>query len=121
MDSYTPSFWLSLAVFAWNLMLTAAVFLRKPGEQATSALAAFKEEHDKERAAAAAALAQAVSDVRLLEERVKHLPTHTDMRMLIDGLSDMRGKLLAVSESVAGQKHTLQLIQEFMSRERSGQ
>lgn len=118
METFTPPFWLNVTQFAWLMILTAAAYLRKPGQDAAlknEQLHAQVAEQDVRNAAEMALLR---SKCELLQSEIRHLPTHGDIRSLIEGMADVKGKLSSVSQGQQAQQHTLQLIQEYMNRSR---
>lgn len=129
MDSLTPGFYLSALQFVWLIAVTAWVALRRPGEEAGKALAdfkaaiatdlaAFRAQVSRQDQANATAMVEQRGDLALLKERLTHMPTHSDIRELVEGMADMRGKLGTLTDGQERQQHTLDLIQEYMNRER---
>ena len=125
MDSFNPNFWLSLAGFIWMIGLTIVAFMRKPGEDATKAIGDLRESISLKNQAFSTEVGvlrqqclSETADLRarqgLLEERLSHLPTHSDTRLLFDRMAEMSGKLTALAEGQRSQQSSLQLIQEFL-------
>lgn len=140
MSSMTIGHWISLAQFVWLVVLTVGAYLRKPGDDAGRAVATLKEATEnaiaalrlevsrsqqeatqdmaERRSRVSHEIAELRSNQALMDERMRHLPTHNDIRALIDGMADMRGKLGALADGQRAQQNTLQLIQDFMHSKR---
>lgn len=114
MDSFTPANWLSAIQIAWLVGVTAAVSLRKPVTDAATAIGALKEACTKQDQLNAAAHASLSARADLLDERIKNLPTHGDIRRLIEGMAEMKGDMSAVRQAQTNQNRTLTMIQEFL-------
>jgi hypothetical protein len=116
MDNLTPGFYLNFLQFAWLLAVTAGVFLRKPGEDAGKHLDELQKAVNKQDQANASDLAEQRAKTALLEERVKNMPTHNDIRALFETMADLKGQLSAVRESQLRQIRALEMIQDFMNK-----
>lgn len=114
----TPGNWISIAQFAWLIALTLGTWLRKPGDDAGRKVATLRDEMQARNESSAREQAELRSRQDLLEERMRHLPTHNDIRSMVDGMADMRGKLAALADGQRVQQSTLQLIQEFLNKQR---
>lgn len=75
--------WLVVALAVWNFLLTVAIWLRKPGEDASEAVASLEKKH-------AEALAAVNTELATFRERMQHMPTD-------DELSELRGDLQAIA------------------------
>jgi hypothetical protein len=118
MHDATPGFYLNVIQFLWLLSVTAFMFLRKPGEDAGKHLEELQSTITRQDQINAAALAEQHAKVALLEERLRNMPTHTDVRALFEAMADVRGKLESMRDNQGRQNRTLELIQDFMNKSR---
>lgn len=94
--------WLTLVLVLWSAGLTAALWLRKPGVEASNAVTALKDDqrvrHD-------------LLNTRLttLEERIRHMPTS-------DELSELEGTVKAIDERTEGLAEAIATIRTQLSR-----
>lgn len=114
MDAFTPGNWLTFFQILWLLGVTAAVSLRKPGTDAVTAVAALKDACARQDQLNAAALAAQAAKCELLQERIGNLPTHGDIRGLIQNMAEIKGDMSAVRQAQVSQGQTLTMIQEFL-------
>jgi hypothetical protein len=86
-----PKFWLQLGLVVWNIGLTTALWLRKPGEDAGKAVSKLD------------------SDMRVMQETLKHLPTGDEVKKLTVDLA-------AVKADNRSQTDLLRAVQQQLSR-----
>ncbi|ASM75896.1 hypothetical protein VITFI_CDS1527 [Vitreoscilla filiformis] len=106
MDDFSnPSFWLSAGSTLVSLATAAAVWLRKPGEQALGALAAFETRHAEQHVAADKEHRTLVERVVVVETKLVNLATKGDVAEVrgdVDALrqaTDRNGQVLARIET----------------------
>lgn len=116
MNDWTASTWLAIGQFVWLIALTVGTWLRKPGDDATREVRELKEAVLQKQAHVAGELLTLHGKHALLDERMKGLPTHTEIRQLIEAMADLRGKFGALEQGLERQQRALDLIQEFMSK-----
>ena len=114
----TPPFYLGAIQFFWLLAVTLTIWLRKPGADAATAVALMQQAISRQDQRNAVEFAELGAKNELLEERVKHLPTHNDIRALIQGVADVKGDLTALRSGQIHQQQSLLLIQEFLNKNR---
>lgn len=107
---------LSIAQFIWLIALTVGTWLRKPGDDAGRAVAELRDANARRDNEVNLQLQQLRSQHELVSERLRHLPTHGDIRSLLEGVSDLKGKVSSLADGQERQQRTLELIQEFMSK-----
>jgi hypothetical protein len=112
---FTPQFFVGLAQFAWLLVLTITTWLRKPGTDAMQAISLLQLAISKQDALNAQAIADLASSDRLMDERVKHLPTHNDMRALIEDVSEVKGSIGSVRDAQSRQQRVLERIEDWLN------
>ena len=86
-----PKFWLQLGLVVWNIGLTTALWLRKPGEEAGKAVSKLD------------------SDMRVMQETLKHLPTG-------DEITGMKQDMAAMKSDNRAQTDLLRSLQQQLSR-----
>lgn len=106
-DSLNVGPWVALAQFVWLVGITVAIALRKPGEEASAAVSR---------------LAKDVADIKakgdLTDERVKHMPTHGDIRALLEDVAEMKGKIESVSDGQQRQQRVMERIEDWLNNQR---
>lgn len=119
MDAFTPAFTLGAIQFFWLLAVTLTMWLRKPGADAATAVALMQQAITRQDQYNATAMSELRAKNDLLEERVKHLPTHGDIRALVDDVADMKGQVTAVSEGQHRQQRVLERIEDWLNGQRN--
>lgn len=94
--------WLGVGLTLWTAGLTLVVWLRKPGADASVAVAALEADQRVRH--------HALNDrVTTLEERVRHMPTS-------DELSDLEGTVKAINERTEGLAEAVTTIRASLAR-----
>jgi cell division protein FtsB len=102
MDIRQINDWLTLVLVLWSAGLTATLWLRKPGVEAATAIAAIKEEQRAKH--------ELLNNrITTLEERVKHMPTSNE-------LSELEGAVKAISERTEGLTEAIGTVRSTLGR-----
>ena len=86
-----PKFILQLGLVVWNIGLTTALWLRKPGEDAGKAVSKLD------------------SDMRVMQETLKHLPTG-------DEITGVKQDMAAMKADNRAQTDMLRTVQQQLNR-----
>ena len=86
---FDAKFWLTAGLALWNVALTIAIWLRKPGEDAGEAVASLTTKHAEEMAALN-------TEIGVLTERMKHMPTDDEIGQLNAKVESIRATLQTI-------------------------
>lgn len=89
----------------------AALWLRKPGEDAGAAVAALRGE-------AREAIAGTRGRLDVLEERVSHMPTSEEFHEVKGQLDGIRERLMGLDDTAKTTRSTVQRIEDFLRENR---
>lgn len=109
---------IALAQFVWLIGITIAVALRKPGEEAGKAVRELNEAVGKQQNATALAIASIESKSALMEERIKHLPTHGEMRTLVHEVAALKGQMETLVQGLQRWQRVTERIEDWLNNER---
>lgn len=96
MDFADPKFWLQLGLVLWNIGLTTALWLRKPGEDAGKAVTKLD------------------SDMRVMQETLKHLPTRHEVNELSAGMAAVKADNRAQTDMLRVVQRQLNSIEDWL-------
>jgi hypothetical protein len=91
-----PKFILQLGLVVWNIGLTTALWLRKPGEDAGKAVSKLD------------------SDMRVMQETLKHLPTRHEVNELSSGMASVKADNRAQTELLRTVQQQLNRIDDYL-------
>lgn len=100
LDSVRP--WIELAIVLWNVGLTAAVWLRKPGEDAGRAVKELRDDMDDK-------LKTQGSQITEMRTHMQHMPTN-------DELLELEGSVKEISERTAGLQRNMDAVRASLTR-----
>ena len=109
---------IALAQFVWLIGITIAVALRKPGEEAGKAVRELGDLVGKQQSATALAIAAIESKSALMEERIKHLPTHGEMRTLVHEVAALKGQMETLVQGLQRWQRVTERIEDWLNNER---
>lgn len=99
--------WLNLGLIVWNIGLTAALWMRKPGIEAAAAVRGLEtaqgQRHD--------ALAHRVVT---LEERVRHMPASEDLARVEGAVQALDERAKGLTEAVTTIRASVARIENFL-------
>jgi predicted nucleic acid-binding Zn-ribbon protein len=107
MNLSDPDFWLKLALVVWNVVLTAAVWLRKPGLDAQQAVTSLREE-----------VGSVKADMRVMTERLDHMPTHEEVAALARDMATVKADNRAQTDALERVSAQLVRIEDFLRNQR---
>lgn len=81
--------WLDIFLLGWNVLLTLAFYLRKPGVDAGEAVARLEKKHAEE-------LAKVNAELGVFAERMKHMPTDDEIGQLNAQVESIRATLQTI-------------------------
>ena len=93
----------------WLIGVTVFVWLRKPGIDAGEAIGLLKEK-----------VTGVMSQQDLLKQRLDAAPTHGDIHKMLESLGALKGEVMALRESQTQSQRVLQMINEYMHRNKGG-
>lgn len=109
-----PKFWLQLVLVLWNIALTSAVWLRKPGEDAGKAVGALREQAKAEASELSGKFGKLDSDVRVMQETLKHLPTRHEVNELSSGMAAVKADNRAQTDLLRTVQQQLNRIDDYL-------
>lgn len=107
MNWQDPRLWLELLLVIWNIGLTGAVWLRKPGMDAIQAVNALKDEFEDRISAHAIQLTELRSDV-------KHMPTSEELRKVEGTVKELAARMNSALEGINAVRSATDRIQNFL-------
>lgn len=107
MNLQDPRLWLELLLVIWNIGLTGAVWLRKPGMDAIQAVNALKEEFEDRISAHANQLTELRTDV-------KHMPTSEELRKVEGTVKELAARMNSALEGINAVRSATDRIQNFL-------
>lgn len=102
MNIDTINQWLPFGLAIWNLGITAALWLRKPGEDANAALQSHKAQND-------ARLASIDTELAVIKSRLDDMPTSGE-------LARLEGVVRQLDERTKGQSDTMDTVRHQLNR-----
>lgn len=109
---------IAAAQFVWLIGITVAVALRKPGEEAGKAVRELSDLVGKQQSATALSIAAIESKSALIEERIKHLPTHSEMRTLVHEVAALKGQMETLVQGLQRWQRVTERIEDWLNNER---
>lgn len=94
--------WIELSIVLWNLGLTAALWLRKPGTDAGKAVNELREDMDEK-------LKHQGSQITEMRAHMQHMPTN-------DELLELEGTVKEISERTAGLQRNMDAVRASLTR-----
>lgn len=104
-DFSNPTFWLGLI----NTVAVLFLWLRRPGEDASKAVEAFRQAHTE-------AMGVIKGRVDVLEERVRHVPTSEELAQLEGEVRSLSSSIAGVMQQVAEVRSSTRRIEDFLLR-----
>lgn len=90
-----------------NAVVSAVLWMRKPGEDAGQAVSGLRTEVRE-------AIAGVKGRVDVMEERVRHMPTSEELRELEGQLSGIRERLTGLDDTAKNTRAAVQRIEDFL-------
>lgn len=109
---------IAAAQFVWLIGITVAVALRKPGEEAGKAVRELSDLVGKQQSATALSIAAIEGKNALIEERIKHLPTHGEMRTLVHEVAALKGQMETLVQGLQRWQRVTERIEDWLNNER---
>lgn len=103
LDFSNPSFWLGVI----NTLAVLALWLRRPGEDATKALEAH-------RTATTEAMGAMKGRVDVLEERVRHVATSEELVQLEGEVRSLKAGIDGITSQLGGVRSAVARIEDFL-------
>jgi hypothetical protein len=100
-----PKLWLQVILALWNIALTVAIWLRKPGEEAKTALNSVTTK-----------IAKVDSDVRVMQETLKHMPTREEVSQLSRDMATVKADNHAQTEMLRGMNTQLMRMDDYLRK-----
>lgn len=96
-------FWFEVLRWLVTLLLALVVWLRKPGEQAAQAVQLVD-----------ASVTKLQAEVRVLQERIQHMPTDEELAQLKGDVSAIKAEVKGVSALLERVEHQNNLIHQHL-------
>lgn len=112
MNFTDPKFWLELVIVVWNMGLTAAIWLRKPGQDASAAVEALREEHGGELSSVNLRLAQ-------IQTEMKHMPTSEELAQLEGTVGKINERTEGMADNMQTMRGQLNRIETYLLNQKS--
>lgn len=103
MNFADPEFVIKALLIAWNIGLTAAVWLRKPGLDAQEAVAALQR-----------TVGLVETELRVITERIKHMPTGDEVNELARDMAAVKADNRAQTDALERVSKQLARIENFL-------
>ena len=107
MNVSDPDTWLKAALIIWNILLTAAMWLRKPGLDAQEAVKRLE-----------TAVTRMEADARVMAERLRHLPSADEVAELARDMATVKADNKAQTSALEKVSGQLVRIEEFLRNNR---
>lgn len=102
-----PRLWLELLVLVWNVALTLAVWLRKPGEDAARAVIDLRTQLATE-------LATLASRLTVVETDMEHMPTKEELARLEGTVKQIDERTEGLAEGLSTVRTQLNRIENYL-------
>jgi hypothetical protein len=99
--------WIKAVIIVWNIGLTAALWLRKPGLEAQESVQSLKTDVRK-----------IEGDMRVMNETIKHLPTRDEVAELSRALSGLESETRAQTGVMNAMSAQLSRLQDYLLNNR---
>lgn len=110
-DEVEPGFWLQVALVAWNFVLTAALWLRKPGEDAARAVDALRDDMDKR-------LKDAGAQITEIRAHMEHMPSNDELLRLEGAVREVNERTAGLHRNIDTMNSSLRRIEDYLLRDR---
>lgn len=110
-DYSQARFWWDVAQALATLALTAVVYLRKPGLDAKADVNTIREKLDSH-------IAETKTELAIIEERIKHLPTREQLAQVVGRLENIGVQNTALHESLGTLRAATGRIESYLLNER---
>ncbi|URI06640.1 DUF2730 domain-containing protein [Aquincola tertiaricarbonis] len=107
MPDFSPSFWLSAVQWLYMLILTAVVWLRKPGVDAGAAVERVRTDHGGE-------LQTIKARISAIETTLHHTPTKEDLARLEGSVRQVDERTEGLSEGLSAVRRQLNRIEDYL-------
>jgi len=99
--------WATVALVLWNVLLTVALWLRKPGEDAGQAVADLRTAHGRE-------IADVRNDVTQIQTQLEHTATKEDLADLAGTVKQINERTVQMAESSRSTSATVSRIENYL-------
>jgi len=99
--------WSTVALGLWNICLTVALWLRKPGEDAGHAVAELRAAHSRE-------IAEMRDDVTRIETQLEHTATKEDLSDLAGTVKQINERTVQMAESSRSTSAAVARIEQYL-------
>jgi Protein of unknown function (DUF2730) len=100
-------FWIKAGIIIWNIGLTAALWMRKPGLEAQESVRSLK-----------STVGEIEADMRVMKESMKHLPTRDEVAELARALTGLEVDNKAQTNVMQTMREQLVRIEQFLMNNR---
>lgn len=100
-------FWLKAGIIVWNIGLTAALWMRKPGLEAQESVKALRDDVHKMQA-----------DIRVMEETLDHMPKGVEVQQLSRDMATVKADNKAQNDALARVVSQLDRIESYLLHNR---
>lgn len=103
--------WIGLVLVLWNCGLSAALWLRKPGNDAAVAVGVLRDDMDERLKAQA-------SQITEIRAHMEHMPTNEELMQLEGTVKQINERTTGLADNMATVRASLHRIEDFLLRER---
>lgn len=111
LDDMEPGLWMQLALVVWNFVLTAALWLRKPGEDAARAVDGLRADVDQR-------LKDAGGQITEIRAHMEHMPNNDELLRLEGAVREINERAAGLHRNIDTMNNSLRRIEDYLLRDR---